>query len=114
MLKIKNKIIELTRGNGATFEFSIDGYSFVSGDKVEFKVYEKYRLDKAPLLIKTFVVNQAKDSIDIELSKTDTEIGEPTNNEVEYWYEINLNDEITVIGYDDNGPKKIILYPKGV
>ena len=33
---------------------------------------------------------------------------------VEYWYEIELNDEETVIGFDKDGAKVLNLYPKGV
>ena len=35
------------------------------------------------------------------------------NIPTEYWYEIELNNENTVIGYDNNGPKLFVLYPEG-
>ena len=35
------------------------------------------------------------------------------NKPVEYWYEIELNNEHTVIGYDDNGAKIFMLFPEG-
>lgn len=32
---------------------------------------------------------------------------------IEYWYEIELNGDSTIIGYDNDGAKKLILYPEG-
>ena len=43
----------------------------------------------------------------------DMKIGEMLNKQVEYWYEIELNNDETIIGYDDDGAKKLILYPEG-
>ena len=40
------------------------------------------------------------------------DIGGFTNIQQEYWYEITLNDEVT-LGYDADGPKVLILYPTG-
>jgi hypothetical protein len=40
------------------------------------------------------------------------DIGGYTNIQQEYWYEITLNDEVT-LGYDSDGPKVLILYPTG-
>ena len=35
------------------------------------------------------------------------------NKKTIYWYDIVLNDDITILGYDDEGAKKIYLYPEG-
>lgn len=31
----------------------------------------------------------------------------------QYWYEIQLNKEQTILGFDDKGPKMFILFPEG-
>ena len=40
-------------------------------------------------------------------------IGEMANKPIEFWYEIELNGDSTIIGYDEEGAKRLILYPEG-
>jgi hypothetical protein len=50
------------------------------------------------------------------LTKKDTTIGEIINKSREYWYEIELNPDTasqTIIGHDEDGAKKFVLYPEG-
>ena len=49
----------------------------------------------------------------VDILGSEMKIGELTNKPIEYWYEIELNDEETIIGYDEDGAKKLILYPEG-
>lgn len=113
MFKIKDETIHLTRGDTGTIELSIEDYTFKAGDVIEFRVYNKKGLNQLPLINKKIQVEEEKESIDIELSSEDTKIGEITNKETEYWYEVELNNDKTVIGYDENGAKLLILYPEG-
>lgn len=113
MFKIENDVIYLTRGDKATIELSIDDYTFQVNDKIELRVYAKSALDKAPVLEKEVTVNESGETVDIALTSEDTSIGTMQNKPVEYWYEIELNNEQTIIGYDENGAKKLILYPEG-
>ena len=115
MFKIEDDIIKITRANRAIIDFSLSDYTFKTGDIVEFKIYGKSGLDKPPLKTKQVIVTNDCSSLDIELTKEDTDIGIPENKVVDYWYELELNGDQTVIGYDDNkGPKILKLYPKGV
>ena len=115
MFKIENDTIKVTRATKGVIEFSIDDYTFNIGDTIEFRIYNKKKLNEPPVMTKEIKVTQACTSVDIELTCEDTDIGEPINKMVEYWYEIELNDEQTIIGFDDiNGPKILELYPKGV
>ena len=53
----------------------------------------------------------------IPITSTDTTIGDYIDKKVTYWYEVEINPDIngyTIIGYDENGPKKFILLPEGV
>ena len=64
-------------------------------------------------MTKSIEVTEDTNIVDISLSSSDTTIGEMSNKPIEYWYEIQLNREQTIIGYDDNGPKLFMLYPEG-
>ena len=113
MFKIKDETIHITRGDSGTIELSIEDYTFKVGDIVEFRVYNKKGLNQVPLINKKIEINQEQEVVNIELDSDDTKIGELVNKETEYWYEIELNNDKTVIGYDENGAKLFILYPEG-
>ena len=114
MFEVENYVIHVSRATKGVITFDIPEYEFNVDDTIELRIYEKKGLDKLPVKTIEKTVKVAGPTIDIELTCEDTDIGEPANKEVEYWYEIELNDEETVIGYDKDGPKKFILYPKGV
>ena len=115
MFKIENNTMHITRCNKGTIELVIPGYTFAVGDTVELRIYEKKGLDKPPIKTKEIEVTKPGASLDIHMTCEDTDIGTPDNKMVEYWYEVELNDEQTVIGFDDDTGAKILnLYPKGV
>ena len=119
MIKIDNltKKISINRGDdNISFNFSIPiddetNYTFQIGDEIKFGVYNAKELDK-PALLKTITNDEEKEVITITLAKEDTTIGELINKPVECWYEIQLNDD-TIIGYDEKGAKKFVIYPEG-
>ena len=113
MFKIDGDTINITRGDKGVIELTIEGYTFAAGDTIEFRVYERKGLDKLPVLTKEIEVKKEGTSVDLELTAEDTKIGDIKNKATEYWYEIELNDNQTIIGYDENGPKKLMLYPEG-
>ena len=119
MLKIdqETKKIMLTRGNKAIFTIKIknkDGsfYQFQVGDKITLGIYENKNYQSLKLK-KEVVVAEAGDSIDLILTKEDTKLDDPINKPKDYWYEVELNGEETIIGYDDMGAKIFTLYPEG-
>lgn len=120
MLEISNKQISLNRGSECTITLKVNPKEeteetfFRQGDIVSFAIYEKKKLDNSPLLYKTFNIEENTNIVDIYLTSEDMKIGEYGNKAVEYWYEIELNDNLTIIGFDREGPKKLILYPEGV
>lgn len=114
MFKIENTTISITRGDEAVIELSIPEYTFQSGDHVELRVYSKGALNSLPLITVVKEVELESQTVDITLTPEDTRIGEPLNTPTTYWYEIELNNKYTVIGYDEDGAKELILYPEGV
>lgn len=113
MFNIENDTLYFTRGDTISFNLSIDGYMFQPNDKIAFRIYERSRLNQAPLSETITTVEEATASIKITLLPEATRVGQIINKPIEYWYEIELNDDQTVIGYDENGPKVIVLYPEG-
>ena len=113
MFKIEDDTIYITRGDKGVFELSVTGYSFKEGDEIEFRVYKRRCLHEKPVLEKIIKVNADAEAVDIVLTPEETKIGELINKSAEYWYEIELNDEQTIIGFDEDGAKKLILYPEG-
>lgn len=113
MFKITGNTIEITRGDKATIEFSIEGYTFGLGDVVRFRVYSKKGLNIEAHINKVINVMNMCKVIRINLSSEETKIGEMENKPITYWYEIELNGNDTIIGYDDIGAKEFILYPEG-
>lgn len=114
MFEIDGDTIHITRGDRGVAELAIDGYTFIVGDKVELRVYEKKGLEKIPVLSKKVIVAEESETLDIDFTSKDTEIGEIENKPKNYWYEVELNDDKTIIGYDREGPKLFVLYPEGV
>lgn len=120
MIKVDNntKRISINRGDdnvGFLFSIPIDEeekYEFQVGDIVTLGVYDKEGLKDPALLLKTIVIEQTTDEVEINLTKEETTIGDIQNKPIECWYEIQLNDK-TIIGYDEKGAKKFIVYPEG-
>ena len=118
MQKVTNTTIEVNRGDELNLNLSLkldsgEDYVFEEGDKVVFSLYEKGKMSDNAILIKEVDATPEETSLEISLTSNETKIGEMINKPVEYWYEIELNDRYTVIGYDDKGAKRFILYPEG-
>ena len=122
MFKINDdKSIQITRGDsgiievGATDENTEAPHTFDVNDVIRLQVYEK-KHHETVILRKDIVVETPSETVDIPLTKDDTKFGDLINKPVEYWYEVELNPETapqTLIGYDEYGPKKFVLYPEG-
>ena len=118
MQKLDGTTIRINRGDILNLTLTIKqddntNYTFKNGDIVIFSVYEKNKMSDKPALLKEINVQEQSESLNISLTSEETKIGNLINKPVEYWYEIELNNQYTVIGYDDNGPKIFMLYPEG-
>ena len=86
-------------------------YEYQVDDKITFKVYLKNGYDDEPVLSKDIIVESATESVDIPLTEEDTTFGNIYNKPTTYWYDITLNDDMTVVCYNEEGPKEFIQYP---
>lgn len=118
MQKIEGTTIKLNRGDVLDLDLTLKiddttTYTFQVGDKIVFSIYNKGKLNEDAVLLKEIEVNEATQTVNINLTSDETKLGNLINKPIEYWYEVELNNEYTVIGYDDTGAKILILYPEG-
>lgn len=112
MLKIENNNISIHRKNAESFYFTIPEYEFQVGDIVEFLVFKEKGYDSAPIIHKIIEVNEVTSLVEIELTEEDTDIGVYLNEINKFWYEILLNGNKTVIGFEkDIGAKEFNILP---
>ena len=124
--------IRLTRGDAtaglnnrlAFFCPYIDGetgkeelYEIKPDDKISFVVFEKKGYTKNEVLRKDYTLKELGYKTptthpELQLDEKDTKSFPLTNKPVTYWYNIVINDVNTVIGHDEDGAKKIIVYPE--
>ena len=132
MIKTEGTTIHLTRGdatnekyNRLAFDFPIynfeteqeENYSFQLDDKISFVVINKKGYTSEELLRKEYTLRDigytaSTEVVDIPLTEEDTKSFPLVNKPATYWYDIVLNDTTTVLGYDDEGAKRIIVYPE--
>lgn len=121
MFKIKNNTIYCTRGDKGNVlitlpidETKTELYTFQIGDKVRIGVYEEDNLDGCAVILKEVTVEETTKVVTIPLTSEETKIGDIINEPVDYWFEIILNDDTTILGYDEElGAKIFKLLPEG-
>lgn len=116
MFKINNGTIHCSRGDAGTITLRIPNksggyYTFATGDVIKFQVYNKNGYDAIPLVTKIITVSSPSDSVAIPLNEDDTTFGEIPNRATTYWYDITLNDDQTVVCYNEDGAREFIQYP---
>lgn len=124
-----NTTIHLTRGDITTGELNrlafylpvSDGetetnYEFKPTDKISFVVFPKkgytkneiFRLDYT---LEELGYTEPTTVVEIPLTEELTSKFPLLNKKATYWYEIALNETTTILGMDNEGAKKIIVYP---
>lgn len=124
-----NTIIHLTRGDITTGELNrlafylpvSDGetetnYEFKPTDKISFVVfpkkgYTKNEIFRLEYTLEELGYTEPTTVVEIPLTEELTSKFPLLNKKATYWYEISLNNTLTILGYDDENAKKIIVYP---
>lgn len=110
--------IHLTRGDRCSLKvYAIDEktqqrYYFHEGDKVSFVIVPRKGYTEGAVLRKTVDVISDTQEVEFLLTEEDTKIGDNIDKKVKYWYNVVVNDDITIIGSDINGEKAIFIYPE--
>ena len=110
--------IKINRGNVLPLKLVIpishtENYVFQVGDEVMFGIYKSRGMSDSALLLKTYTIEEETEEFEFTISAEEMKIGELINKPTDYWYEIELNGEQTILGYDEDGAKIITLYPEG-
>ena len=91
-------------------------YKFNLTDKISFIVYQKKGYTKKEIFrleytLKDLGYTEPTDVVEIPLTEELTSKFPLLNKRATYWYDISINDTLTILGCDDEGAKKIIVYP---
>ena len=114
MYKIIDKNIYLNRGDAISIIVANNSDTFKVNDYLKFYVCEQGDFSKV-VLSKTIPITEETTEVDIHLESDETRIGDILKKGTRvYWYEIELNGDTTLVGYDSNGPKLFTLWPEAV
>ena len=128
----EDNTIYITRGdatqdkfNRLAFKFPIfniqtqqeELYQFKPDDKISFVVVQKKGYLKEEVLRKEYTLRDIgyvspTTTPELPLTAEDTKLFELKTKKQTYWYDLVLNNEITMLGMDDDGAKKIIVFPE--
>lgn len=102
-------IYNFTTGKEEKYKFKLD-------DKIVFTVIDKKSYTKEPIFQKEYTprelgYTEETEVLEIPITSEDTEKFPLTNKTKTYWFEISLGDDITILGHDETGGKKIVVYP---
>ena len=92
-------------------------YTFQLTDKIAFVVKEKKGYTKTEVLrIEKTLAEMGEveptQYPELQLTEEDTKVFDSLNKKKTYWYDIVLNDTTTILGYDEEGASKLIVYPE--
>ncbi len=113
-------IMHLTRGDKAEFSVyypiyvddEVKNYVFKSGDRLSFIVKEKKGYTKEEVFRKDFIISEETPYPLITLTGEETKWGEIKNKKQVFWFDVVLNDDVTIMGFSEDGAAKIYLYPE--
>ena len=128
------KTLHITRGNATQSTYNrlavkfpiydfeteeTEDYEFQLTDKLTLTVYEKKGYTKNEILTKAYTISELgydepTTMPELVLTTEDTNVFELLNKPKTYWYDIVLNDDTTIIGYDEDGGTKFIVYPEAI
>lgn len=107
----EDKSIEINRGATGTLKVTNTKGSFSIGDKLKFSIVERGNYNNV-LFQKEYEITEESNIAYIQLKSEDTRFCDVISKEEIFWYELELNDSQTLIGYDSEKAKNFILYPE--
>ena len=107
----EDKSIEINRGSTGTIKVINKNGNFAIGDKLKLSIVEKGNYNNV-LFQKEYEITEESNVAYINLTSEDTRFCNVISKEEVYWYEIELNNSQTLVGYDSNKAKKFIIYPE--
>lgn len=108
----ETKTIAMNRGDRATIKLTAkNNKKFKVNDIIRLTIMQKGDYNKV-LFQKVYKIIEESPTYYLTLLPDDTRFGDIISTKKEYWYEIEYNSDITMIGYDEKRAKKFILYPE--
>ena len=94
-----------------------ENYVFKLTDKIAFVVKEKKGYTKTEVLriektIAEMGYTEPTTTPEIQLTSEDSKAFDLVDKRKVYWYDIVLNDNTTILGYDNDGAKELIVFPE--
>lgn len=105
------KAISINRGDRGTIRITNTLGNFKVGDKLKFSIVAAANYNNV-VFQKTYVVTEEGPDFYLTLNSEDTRIGDVISKPTTYNYEVEYNNDYTLIGYDKTGSKNFILYPE--
>lgn len=132
MIAVEGTTLHITRGdetketyNRLAFEYPIynletkqeEKYMFQPDDKIAFVVVPKKGYTREEILRKEYTLRdigytQPTETVELPLTEEETKKFPLSNKAQTFWYDLILNDTTTMLGFDDEGAKRIIVYPE--
>lgn len=132
MIAIEETTIHLTRGdatqdkyNKLAFVFPIynfetkqeENYKFQPDDKITFVVINKKGYTREEILRKEYTLRdlgytEETEIAELPLTEEETKQFPLSDKAQTFWYDLILNDTTTMLGFDNEGAKRIIIYPE--
>jgi hypothetical protein len=127
-----NQNIEITRGDATQKEYNVlafkfpiynvetqqeEDYEFKPTDKITFVCFNKKGYTKEEILRKNYLVSdlgytQPTPIVELPLTSEDTKKFPLLNKSKTYWFDLVLNDEVTILGMDSEGARTIKVFPE--
>lgn len=94
-------------------------YEFQLTDEITFTVFEpkgytKWEVFSTSYTIASLGYTAPTTTPELIITSDESNKFELLNKKKTYWYEISLNSNTTILGMDEDGAKKIIVYPERV
>ncbi len=91
-------------------------YEFQPSDRISFIVIKKKGYTIEEIIKKEFLLSDAgyktsSKNIEIPLASVETKKFPLKNKKQTYWYNVILNNNTTIMGFDNDGAKKVIVFP---
>lgn len=114
MYRIVDKNIYANRGDVINLVIANRSDTFKPHDILKIYICEQGDYSNV-LFSKQFSIDEESAEVAIKLTSEETKMGEPLKQGSRtYWYEIELNGDTTLVGYDNKGPKLFVLWPEAV
>lgn len=111
MKKDAKNTITHNRGDKGAIRLINKKGTFKKDDKFTFSIVRKGNYADV-VFQKVFVVPEDCDIFYLSFTNEEMRIGEIISTRTTYWYEIDLNNDTTILGHDKDGDKLFILYPE--